>query len=416
MRILELRRGSAEEAELLEAAAAAHGDWVFTAALLMARTWVMRSAWAPGLRYVGSLAQAPDVDGASAPPSLSVGGAGLRLEDALAGCLAEAVERTAQIERDGDVVLSAPFKAVRVPDQIGELIDLILARDPAAARVPIDWVRAHAATTGAETLLPADWCLRRQKPLALGIPGAAPSTGCAAAATANEALGHGLLELIERDATSLWWQGGRPAAALHPDSPEAAATARLRGELRQTEDAGRTTRVLDITSDLSVPVMAAIAHGIDGKGLTIGLAARPSPARAAASALIELCQMELGLQLASGKREQMGDAALAEVDRRHLERAAASVGDLAPLAVPETPRRRITPVDTTDPTGHLAVVMARGGAEAWHVDLTRPTSRLNVVKAVAPRLQPMPGDLITARLSSVRERHGNAPQPPIQIT
>ena len=37
MRILELKRGSAEEAELLEAAADAHGDWVMAAAPLMMR-------------------------------------------------------------------------------------------------------------------------------------------------------------------------------------------------------------------------------------------------------------------------------------------------------------------------------------------------------------------------------------------
>ncbi|MFN3745657.1 MAG: YcaO-like family protein [Hyphomicrobiaceae bacterium] len=415
MRILELRKGSAEETELLEAAAAAHGDWVMAAAALMQRLWLMRSAWAPGLRYIGGLAHAPDVDAGPASAPLSVGGAGLRLEDALAGCLAEAVERTAQIERDGDVVLSAPLDAVDIPDQIGELIDLVLAHDRAATRGPIDWVRARDVVTGAETLVPADWCLRRRKPTVLGVPGAALSTGCAAATSAQEALVRGLLELIERDAASLWWLAGQPPTRLRPDSPEAAAFLRLRAELRQSESPRRITRVLDITSDLSVPVMAAIAHHADGTGLAIGLAARPSPARAAGRALIELCQMELGLELAVDKRAQIGEAALTDADRRHLERATAQVADLPMLAATDTPRHQRMTTDRADRIGHLSAALVQVDAAAWHVDLTRADSGLNVVKAIAPRLQPMPADLETARLSSVRRAHTNAPRAPLRL-
>ncbi len=408
MQILELRKGSAEEAELLEAAVEAHGDWILAAAPLMTRLWLMGSDWAPGLRFVGGLAVAPDLASTSGLPPLSVGGGGLRLEDAFAGCLAEALERTAQIERTGDIVLSAPPGAVRVPDQIGALIDLLIARDPAAAGRRIDWIRARSAVSGTEILMPADWCLRRQQPATLTIPGAAASTGCAAAATVGEAETRALLELIERDAAALWWLAGRPAAALSPDSIEAAAAARFEAELRQASGSARATRVLDISGDLPVPVMAAIAHDADGTGLVIGLAARLSPARAAASALVELCQMELGLKLAAGKREQLGSAALAEADRRHLERAAASVALLAPLATTSAPRRHTS-------TSALAAALAQVGAEAWHVDLTRPTSSRKVVKAIAPALQPMPGDIVTPRLSIVQRAHGDLPPPPVTI-
>jgi ribosomal protein S12 methylthiotransferase accessory factor len=415
MRILELRKGSAEETELLEAAAAVHGDWVMAAASLMQRLWLMRSAWAPGLRSIGGLAHAPNRDAAPASAPLSVGGAGLRLEDALAGCLAEAVERTAQIERDGDVVLSAPLDAVDLPDQIGELINLVLAHDRAATRGPIDWVRARDVATGAETLVPADWCLRRRRPTVLAVPGAALSTGCAAATSAQEALARGLLELIERDAASAWWLAGQPPARLRPDSPEAAAFMRLHAELRQSEGPRRTTRVLDITSDLSVPVMAAIAHHADGTGFAIGLAARPSPARAAGSALMELCQMELGLELAVDKRAQIGEAALTDADRRHLERAASQVADLPTLVAIDAPRHHRMPTDQADHIGHLSAALARVDAEAWHVDLTRADGGLNVVKAIAPRLQPMPADLETARLASIRRANGNPSRPPLRL-
>lgn len=415
MRILELKRGSAEETELLEAAADAHGDWVMAAAPLMARLWLMRSASAPGLRYVGGIAEVPHAVGAHYRNPLSVGGSGLRLEDALAGCLAEAVERIAQIERAGDVVLSAPLDAVQVPDQIGELIDLLQAHDPEAARGPIDWIRALDTTTGTEALLPADWCLRRQNPGRIAIPGAVPSTGTAAAAGTEKALDRALLELIERDAASLWWLGGAPAAPLDPASPEAAAVARLQAELRQSGKAARITRVLDISSDLPIPVMAAFAHGPDGRGLAFGLAARHSPARAAGSALFELCQMELGLALAKGKLGEAGEAALSDVDRRHLARAAAAVQEFAPLTATDAPRSRDPTTQGISRDCASAAALAGAGIAAWHVDLTRPNSPLSVVKAIAPRLQLMPGDLVTARLSIVQRINAQKLRPSIGI-
>jgi len=414
MRILELKKGSVEEAELLEAAAHAHGDWVLDAATLMARLWLMRSDWAPGLRFVGGLAVPLDVSNMSGLPPLSVGGGGLRLEDALAGCLAEAIERTAQIERSGDIALTAPLDDVEVPDQIGALIDLIIARDPAAASRPIDWVQARAAMSGTVILVPADWCLRRQQPGALAVPGAALSTGSAAAATTTEAETRGLLELIERDAAALWWLGGRPSAPLRPDSMEAAAAARIATELRQGADHGREIRILDIGADLPVQVMAAVAHGADGTGLTVGLAARLSPARAVDSALVELCQMELGLMLAAGKQKQLGDAALADADRRHLARAAVLAAALTPLSATGAPRHHASN-NTADATSQLSEALDQCSADAWFVDLTRSTSSLEVVKAIAPALQPMPGDVVTARLAAVRTANGDVPEPPVTI-
>lgn len=396
MRILELRKGSAEEAELLEAAAATHGPWVQDAARLLDRMLLMRSAWAPGLRYVGGMARTMTAAGGM-EPALSVGGAGFTLEDAVAGCLGEAVERLSQIERDGDIVLTAPIEDVRVPDQIGELIDLIRARD-VAPLPPIDWVRARSCTTGDEALVPADWCLRRAKPLALEIPGGALSTGSAAATALDDATARGLLELIERDAASLWWHAIRGAAALGNGRVETAAAARIAGELRQGDGGGRRTSVIDITSDLGIPVMAAFSHQDDGIGFTLGLAARVSPSRAVSGALMELAQMELGLQLALGKREQIGETALTSEDRRHLTRAAVPIAELTPLAASEPPRRFLPLPADAGPLRPIVDVLERAGIEAWCVNLSRPDGGPAVAKVIAPRLQPMPGDVVTARL------------------
>src|SRR5690606_20245552 len=101
--------------------------------------------------------------------------------------------------------------------------DLLDARSLPRAK-PVPLIRGRALTSGRELLLPADWCLRRQPPGPLGMPGAALSTGCAAGPSFEAAAARALLELVERDAASLWWIGGRrarPVAAAGAANVEA---------------------------------------------------------------------------------------------------------------------------------------------------------------------------------------------------
>jgi hypothetical protein len=53
MQFHEIARGSAEEARLLDSAAARHGAWIHRAAALLERWFLLGSEWAPGLRFVG---------------------------------------------------------------------------------------------------------------------------------------------------------------------------------------------------------------------------------------------------------------------------------------------------------------------------------------------------------------------------
>jgi len=401
---------SAPGAALLAGLAERHGEALARAARLPDRLFLLRSPWAPGLRFVGA-----EVHAARAlklpehrSGAFSLAGSGDRLEDALASCLGEGVERLSQVERPGDAVLHCSCAAAAAQALPGaqRLIETLLQESPEAHNIAVAWVRGQAA--GREVLVPADWCLRRQTQGPLAIPGATLSTGCAAGATFEAAAARALLEVVERDAVALWWIGGRRGKPLAGESPAMAEAVRLLGILRQ--DSGeRASWLLDLTTDLGVPCVAALSVDAAGKGLACGFAARLTLEGAARAAVLEMCQMELALLVALTKRDERGDAALNQVDRRHLDRARRIAADrcalLHPLGVPgaavllacDGPREELDA---------LLAQLARCNIETALVNLTRPELGIPVVYAVAPQLQLFPCSLHTARLQNAIDTTG----------
>lgn len=391
--LLEVDLNSPNGMGLLAAVAARHGDAIVRAAKHLHRIFLLRSSWAPGLRAAGGEAQAVahrDVH----PQRFSLIGASEVLEDAVASCIAEGVERLSTVERPEDAA-TLPHTAEtlsRVISAAREPIDLLLG----PSRPPgIGWMTARMLGDNSEVLVPADWCLRRAEQGPLRQPGTALSTGVAAGHTFAEAAERALLELIERDAAALWWIGGQRGRPLALDDPAALAAANLLATLRG-ETSHRATWLLDITTDLGIPCVAALSVNHRGCGLCCGLAARLTHTEAARAATFEMCQLELGLMLAQAKQHASRTDALAPADQGHLARAdridAGACELLHPAGAPQ--RSETAPRD-------LAEALACSGIEAALVDLTRPDFAIPVVRAIAPQLQPMPGERITPRLARI---------------
>jgi ribosomal protein S12 methylthiotransferase accessory factor len=64
--------------------------------------------------------------------------------------------------------------------------------------------------------------------------------------------------------------------------------------------------LLDITTDIGVPCVAAVSCQPDGSGFAFGLSARPQ----LVAAITEMCRLELSDAVISAKRSERGDAAL----------------------------------------------------------------------------------------------------------
>jgi ribosomal protein S12 methylthiotransferase accessory factor len=85
----------------------------------------------------------------------------------------------------------------------------------------------------------------------------ADSNGCAAGNTLEEAIIQGFLELVERDAYAIWWYNRLQRAEVDLDKLGDSYIRDLRAHFAAL---GRGLWVLDVTSDLSIPVVIAVSH------------------------------------------------------------------------------------------------------------------------------------------------------------
>jgi bacteriocin biosynthesis cyclodehydratase domain-containing protein len=85
----------------------------------------------------------------------------------------------------------------------------------------------------------------------------ADSNGCAAGNTVEEAILQGFLELVERDACAIWWYNRLQRAEIDLDRLGDSYIRDLRAQFAAM---GRGLWVLDVTSDIDIPVVMAVSH------------------------------------------------------------------------------------------------------------------------------------------------------------
>lgn len=209
----------------------------------------------------------------------------------------------------------------------------------------------------------------------------ANSTGCAVGVDRDNAMAAALCECIERDAVALWWHGGWPAADL-PLEVIDTRQPRLFWWLHQR---ARRTLLLDITSDIGVPVVAAVSSDPTGHMVATGTAARPRLADAALAAVTEMVQTEVGMELAT----EAGDPeVLAWTDH-------ASTRDQPQFRAAGPAREHAAAMEPGAVLSRLSAL----GHPALGVDLTLPDDPLPSVRVLVPGLCAMQGRIATPRFA-----------------
>jgi ribosomal protein S12 methylthiotransferase accessory factor len=386
-----------------------HRAQLLRAASRFTRVFELAAPEAPGLVCFGAEFDPALADPMHAGnPVVGVSGVGLSLQEAFQGCIGEGIEYLSQLQTGADALeldpgdLSASF---------GPQAREFLAAFSAHRLHPdskLSWYRAVRLTDGSEALLPADLCVRRPLDRQEVKPPFPLGTGSAAGRSWEAAALHGLLEWIERDAASLWWHGGSRGRSIPPDDDAQIAVQALLAQLRQGGSVRRNW-LLDITSDIGVPCVAAVSCKPDGFGLAAGLAARPTLTAAAGAAVLEMCQGELAHAVVEAKLRERGEAALNLRDRAHRQRATMLNADRCLLLQPTPEPSRQLAVGTTDPGAVLRLIverLAQLGIEAFGLDLTRPRIGVPAARIVAPGLQPLPSEIITPRLAGMIARTG----------
>jgi ribosomal protein S12 methylthiotransferase accessory factor len=340
---------------------------------------------------------------------VSVSGVGLTLREAFQSCIGEGIEYLSQLQTGTDLLLKTG-----VDDRVGilgpkalELVAVLSERRIQPERA-LSWCRATRLTDGGEVWLPADICLRRPPAQRDFAPPFPLSIGSAAGPSRDAAALHGLLELIERDAASLWWRGGQRPRSIPPQHEAGMVVDGLLRQLRHGASVQRRAWLLDITTDIGVPCVAAVSCREDGSGFAFGLAARPTLAAAARSATIEMCQLELADAVVVAKRSERGDDALNAQDRTHLQRAAINA-DQCGLLQPVGESAFHLPIPATEASVIFGLIVQRLqklGIETFWLDVTRQRFAVPVVRVIAPGLQLEPSEIVTARLQDTIARTG----------
>jgi thiazole/oxazole-forming peptide maturase SagD family component len=207
----------------------------------------------------------------------------------------------------------------------------------------------------------------------------ANSTGCAVGPDRDGAMARALWECVERDAVALWWHGHRQGGAVATEVIDALQP-RLFWWLHQRQ---RVTRLIEVTSDIGLPVVVAVAADPDGRRVAIGSAARPVLAEAALAAVTEMVQTEVSLDhaRAAGDPEALYWIATASLEQQPQFTAG--------------PERQTAPMELPALLARLADL----GHRALAVDLTLPEDPLPTMRVLVPGLCAMQGRIDCPRFA-----------------
>ncbi|WP_405358769.1 TOMM precursor leader peptide-binding protein [Kitasatospora sp. NBC_00085] len=253
----------------------------------------------------------------------------------------------------------------------------------------LDWSPVWSLTRKRQVLLPTALLYYNVPDRAGRRMVHADSNGCAAGGTLEDATLQGLLELVERDAVALWWYNRtrQPAVDLAAfGDPWTAEVSQAHSEL------GRQVWALDLTSDLGVPVFAALSRrtGRPAEDIVFGFGAHPDPAVALSRALTEMNQ--LLPPVLEARPDGTGYGCTDPVALRWWRTASPDTMPYlaADPAVPaRTPRDHpYRPSgDLLDELRRLQGVLERRGLEVCVLDQTRPDLALPVVRTLVPGLR-----------------------------
>jgi ribosomal protein S12 methylthiotransferase accessory factor len=382
-----------------------HRARLLKAASQFLRVFELAAPDAPGLVCFGAQFDPGIADPMHAGgPAVGVSGVGLSPQEAFQSCIGEGVEYLSQLQTAEDVLAlpASPDAAAVLGPRAKEFIAAFSAYK-VRPEAELSWCRARRLNDGSEVLLPADLCLRRPPAQQKVRPPFPLSTGSAAGTSWDAAALHGMLELIERDAASLWWRGGARGRSIPPSHQAQIAAQTLLSQLRQNNPARRSW-LLDVTTDIGVPSVVAVSCKTDGFGVAFGLAARPTLAAAARSAIREMCQIELAYEIVEAKCRERGEATLNERDRVHRRRATEINADRCLLLQPLPECARHFVIDATAAADVLQLIVERleqFGIESFGLDLTRSRFAVPAARMITAGLQLEPSEIVTPRLADM---------------
>jgi ribosomal protein S12 methylthiotransferase accessory factor len=308
-------------------------------------------------------------------------GKGATVEESRISAIMEGIERYSSELHDRQTHF-APYQEMFAHGRVLDPRDLILPRDADLDRA-IAWVEGYDITNDEEVLVPAQ-AVFHPLPPHTGQLFRTSTNGLASGNTLEEAVFHALSEVIERDAWSLVEASRNTGASVvNIDDPTCLAMQ------KKFSDAQVDVLVRDITSDIGIPTMAAIADDVllrDPMLLTIGIGTHTSARIAVMRALTEVAQSRL-TQI-HGARE---DTVLAELRKKMGYDRAKRINEYWFRNNGTLDYSKIASCDSddflTDIRFMVEALKNKGLDRVIVVDLTREEIGIPVVRVIVPGLE-----------------------------
>jgi ribosomal protein S12 methylthiotransferase accessory factor len=336
------------------------------------------------------------------------GGKGVTALQARVSALAEALERHSGYLQGGEPVLRSSYRRLGAEAVHPDTVQLYDERqfadraewnaahgpfhqvcDPFDPEAEIDWSPVWSLTGQCRRLLPTAL-------LYYNVPQAEGQTFClsnsngnAAGGTLEDAVLQGFLELVERDAIGLWWYNRTRQPGVDLESFGDPWVAELRRVHRSLD---REVWVLDLTSDLGIPVFAALSRRTDKQeeDIMLGFGAHLDPGVALRRSLTELNQMlphvldtdTGGRGSGASEPELLAWMRTATTLTQPYLAPDPAVPPVGPGTYPHTVR-----ADLREDLAEIEELVRRRGLELMVLDQTRPDVGLPVVKVIVPGLR-----------------------------
>lgn len=313
-------------------------------------------------------------------------GKGLTDDDARTSAAMEALERAVACDPQLSSVTTSQLELTRRGRPYDLLPELLAARrDVGGVDEDLAFVEARDLISRDAVLVPRDAAsLDRTTPNPRYWKS---SDGLASGNTEEEAIFHGLLERVERDATALWHvksPAAQDASAISPDEIESKIIDELVAKIR---DGGVSLRLFDVTSDIGIPTIAAYIgetrvlntgspRYVD---VTFGCGTHPDVSRAAERAITEAAQSRL--TYISGARDDV----YPETYLRPLPDAIRRLMMARPCAL--SPSRTVIGSKSV-----VDLLAQRGLSRIYSVRLSDPELPFVVTKILTPELENPPGE------------------------
>jgi ribosomal protein S12 methylthiotransferase accessory factor len=280
----------------------------------------------------------------------------------------------------------------------------------------IDWTPIWSLTEEKFKYLPTAYCYygypKPPKPDCW-----ANSNGASAGNTKEEAILQGLMEVVERESTALWWYNYISMPVVDLDSFDEPYFQALKEDYQKRH---RELWVLDITCDLNIPVFVAISRRTDKaiEDITFGFGAHFDPKIGILRALTEMNQMLPSVSsVNSDGTTQYPDNDQGSVDWINWLKTATLANK--PYLVPDAtmvPKvssdySQLWSDDLRDDVMTCVKIAEKHGLEVLVLDQTRPDIGLSVVKVFIPGLRPFWNRFAPGRLYDIPVKMGWLPKP-----